>query len=432
MELFLNLLLNVIEVLILIYFVNFFHSQNKKNSLSITILFGTLVFITLSVSNYYYEFDGISPLLVSLFLYIYTSYTTISSKLERVFSSVFVILMIAITNFISLLIISMLLNVEIIYLLNNITYGKWIVIILSKLILIITLNICIKGQKSLSYNVDSKSWFLILVVLILSYSIIVLLYGIIFTHQIDYKTIRIATIAAILQFGFVYYIFIKIQFDQKTKFEQEQVIQDLHARERSYNELKSLNFELQKLRHDTKHILVLANQYILNKDFDKLNQLFEEVNEVANNSDYIFTGIQGIDSILNQKLSVANSLNIKSKMTINIDNKINIDDKDLAIILGNLLDNAIENNDPNDKHLWVEIKIINEYLFIKASNTIKESAKEKNSWLKTKKENKENHGYGILSIKSIVRKYEGSLDFYESNKVFNAEVLLKIPNTPLI
>lgn len=430
MELYLNLFLNVIEVLILIYFVNYFHRQNKKNSLNITILFGTLIFITLSVSNYYYEFDGISPLLVSLFLYIYTSYTTISSKLERVFSSVFVILMIAITNFISLLIVSMLLNVEIIYLLNNITYGKWIVIILSKIILIIILNICIKGQKSLSYNVDSKSWFLILVVLILSYSIIVLLYGIIFTHQIDYKTIRIAIIAAILQFGFVYYIFIKIQFDQKIKFEQDQVIQDLHARERSYNELKSLNFELQKQRHDTKHILVLANQYILNKDFDKLNQLFEEVNEVANNSDYIFTGIQGIDSILNQKLSVANSLNIKSKMTINIDNNMNIDDKDLAIILGNLLDNAIENNDPNDKHLWVEIKIINEYLFIKASNTIKESAKEKNSWLITQKENKKYHGYGILSIKSIVNKYEGCIDFYENSKVFNAEVLLKIPNTP--
>lgn len=430
MELFLNLLLNVIEVLILIYFVNFFHSQNKKNSLSITILFGTLIFITLSVSNYYYEFDGISPLLVSLFLYIYTSYTTISSKLERVFSSVFVILMIAITNFISLLIISMLLNVEIIYLLNNITYGKWIVIILSKLILIITLNICIKGQKSLSYNVDSKSWFLILVVLILSYSIIVLLYGIIFTHQIDYKTIRIATIAAILQFGFVYYIFIKIQFDQKSKFEQEQVIQDLHARERSYNELKTLNFELQKLRHDTKHILVLANQYIINKEFDKLNQLFRDVNEVTNNSDYIFTGIQGIDSILNQKISLANSLNIKSKITINIDYKINIDDRDLAISLGNLLDNAIENIDPNDKHLWVELKIINEYLFIKISNTIKDSVKEKNFWFKSQKENKANHGYGILSIKSIVNKYEGSIDFYENSKVFNAEVLLKIPNTP--
>ena len=166
MELYLNLFLNVIEVLILIYFVNYFHRQNKKNSLNITILFGTLIFITLSVSNYYYDFDGFSPLLVSLFLYIYTSYTTISSKLERVFSSVFVILMLAITNFISLLIVSMLFNVEIIYLLNNITYGKWIVIILSKIILIITLNICIKGQKNLSYNVDSKSWFLILVVLI--------------------------------------------------------------------------------------------------------------------------------------------------------------------------------------------------------------------------------------------------------------------------
>ena len=80
MELYLNLFLNVIEVLILIYFVNYFHRQNKKNSLNITILFGTLIFITLSVSNYYYDFDGFSPLLVSLFLYIYTSYTTISSK----------------------------------------------------------------------------------------------------------------------------------------------------------------------------------------------------------------------------------------------------------------------------------------------------------------------------------------------------------------
>lgn len=65
------------------------------------------------------------------------------------------------------------------------------------------------------------------------------------------------------------------------------------------------------------------------------------------------------------------------------------------------------------------------YLSIVIGNKIEKSVLSVNSSLKTSKSNKEQHGFGIQSVKQIADKYYGMTDFYEQDNMFYADIMLK-------
>ena len=60
-------------------------------------------------------------------------------------------------------------------------------------------------------------------------------------------------------------------------------------------------------------------------------------------------------------------------------------------------------------------------------NTILSSVLEKNSKLKTTKKEKELHGFGTQTMKYIAEKYDGAVDFYETESMFVTDIMLKKP-----
>ena len=81
---------------------------------------------------------------------------------------------------------------------------------------------------------------------------------------------------------------------------------------------------------------------------------------------------------------------------------------DFFIVIGNLLDNAIENINPNYKKIIIHIYQDQQYTTIIIKNTY-----DSNSILKdgaiTSKEDKQNHGIGLKNVKSIIKQYNGIL-----------------------
>ena len=60
-------------------------------------------------------------------------------------------------------------------------------------------------------------------------------------------------------------------------------------------------------------------------------------------------------------------------------------------------------------------------IFVK--NSIDESVLEKNAELISTKE-EPGHGYGMKQIRSIVEKYDGTIDIYEKNHMFTVSIML--------
>lgn len=99
---------------------------------------------------------------------------------------------------------------------------------------------------------------------------------------------------------------------------------------------------------------------------------------------------------------------------------------DIVMLFANLMDNAIEaSKEVNSPRIDIAITTKMNYLSIVIGNKIEKSVLSVNSSLKTSKSNKEQHGFGIQSVKQIADKYYGMTDFYEQDNMFYADIMLK-------
>lgn len=137
------------------------------------------------------------------------------------------------------------------------------------------------------------------------------------------------------------------------------------------------------------------------------------------------TGNRTIDYILASKLSENKDVTLVCSGVFP-ENEI-IDELDLAILFGNLLDNAIEAaKKEDDKLIEIRFSVYNDYCNILISNPISESVLKSNPSLITTKEKNASHGFGLKSIRSIVDKYSGIFDTYEENSRFNVHISIPV------
>ena len=97
-------------------------------------------------------------------------------------------------------------------------------------------------------------------------------------------------------------------------------------------------------------------------------------------------------------------------------------DVQLVLMLSNLLDNAIENCDELGT-VSIEFDVIHQIQRICITNTVSENVLLKNPKLKS---NKPDHGYGIESVRSIIKQAQGEILFECENQRFTAIVLLPL------
>ena len=89
------------------------------------------------------------------------------------------------------------------------------------------------------------------------------------------------------------------------------------------------------------------------------------------------------------------------------------------------MDNAIEAAEKSaKKRVCLDVRNKGEYLSVCITNSIDESVLDKNRELKTTKENKKLHGLGLKSVKAVVDKYNGMIQFFEENGEFCCHLLL--------
>jgi len=126
-----------------------------------------------------------------------------------------------------------------------------------------------------------------------------------------------------------------------------------HEAEQKYiKEVEERQLEIRRFRHDYLHLLSTMKSFISDKDFEGLEQYYNSeimpTTEWLNHQNIELGNlgnleIKEIKSLLSMKLMQAQTLQIETIIEIpEVVNKINMKSSLLARILGNLLDNAIE------------------------------------------------------------------------------------------
>lgn len=176
--------------------------------------------------------------------------------------------------------------------------------------------------------------------------------------------------------------------------------------------------------HDYKHNIFYLSQLADEGNIQEIrNYLQKETDMIATKDACVKTGNAVADAIINTKRNIAEKMGILFVVNASIPSKIAISGVDLANILGNLIDNAIEAEQREEKpYIEVTIKQEKMFLIINVKNTCTFST---DSNLRTTKEQAEFHGIGLHSVRQIVEKYEGEIKIKTENKEFSVTILIQ-------
>ena len=187
-------------------------------------------------------------------------------------------------------------------------------------------------------------------------------------------------------------------------------------------------FEIQSARHDMKqhftHLLNLMKMKEINKGICYINQVVEKD---LFERDLVQSGNLVVDSMVNFKAADAIEKKTAFVSQISLPPIVGIHDTDFCIILGNMLDNAIEANENviGPRYIKLRIKWDSENIFIRMVNSHNNFIKcTKKGEFFTTKRNSRLHGVGLLSIKRALEKYNGILKCSYNEKEFTTEILM--------
>lgn len=224
------------------------------------------------------------------------------------------------------------------------------------------------------------------------------------------------------------------KIDANFMLEKEKAVYTQQVNMMSINteEQKQIMENFHREKHDWLNKLIVLKNQLENEDkevaiqsIDKIIKNSCDVEAISN------TGNKSIDAILNVKYTVAKEKGIEFFLKIFIPVELPIDQCDIAVVLGNALDNAIEATE-RCQHSIRKIEIImgvkKESLVIVIKNPFEGSLKRnKNGNLLSTKDDFNKHGYGINSIKNVVARYGGNVFIDEENGKFVITISMNIP-----
>lgn len=185
--------------------------------------------------------------------------------------------------------------------------------------------------------------------------------------------------------------------------------------------------EIEKYRHDVKNLYLGLDNCIKTGRYEEAREMLKKELDIVYRSRQVMnTGNLDLDCLLNHKISLALSKGIALETQVKLKEPIQIEMRELYIIVGNMLDNAIEavQKLPGGGKIKFYLESGKGVLFIKESNEFEGNLIKKGDGFATTKAESEKHGYGISNMEEAVKRYNGKLDLYTEGREFTAEVCI--------
>lgn len=185
-------------------------------------------------------------------------------------------------------------------------------------------------------------------------------------------------------------------------------------------------------RHNLVNKLIVLKSNI-EKEGDKKN-ITKSIEKIINNcysSEIISnSGNSTIDALINFKYAVAKEYGIVFQLKIFVPAELPIEQCDIGIVLGNVIDNAIDatKNCVNaDRVLQISMGVKKEAWVVVIKNPYEHELKrDKSGCLMSTKEDNKRHGFGLNSIKKIVDKYQGEVITETSGNIFSVTIVMNL------
>ena len=428
-EVFFEISINLIETLITTDFITRYLGVKHKSAKSnIGFMFCWIVsFIELCVINSIVEFETLGVYIPIIIYFVYAMLCLKGGMWLKLWMAILAQLIVYVIAITTNLIICYIIGYDPNDMITVFNSTRIIGVIMTKIIHFYTTRVILKTKYKNPLD-NHKGLMLVFIPMVSLVSLGALMKAAMYNSEIKlYILIGMACI--VLADIMTYYFFIIINREYENTIKSKLLAQQNENLKNKIADNEAFVNEMKTVRHDIKHQLFTILKYI---DDEKDAEAKEYIGVLTNNYlphilSYIDTGNKVFDSIVNAKIAVCNQKHIFMEVNIKNGTDLHISPAEIAVMFGNLLDNAIEAAwFTDDKRITLDIHANENYLIISVKNSIKSSVLQTNEELVTSKNDKELHGIGIKSVKNIVNKYNGMIQFYEEENQFCCHIMIAI------
>lgn len=308
----------------------------------------------------------------------------------------------------------------------NFAFGPVFSTILSYVI--VEILVVLKSSSS-QIKLPLTHWLLLLVIPLVSFYLILLIMTF---EDANPKTVALCCILALIINFVAFYFYEVVTAYAVNKMEKQREEEKNRYYLRQLETMEAFSESMRSFRHDLKNHTIAMQAYLKNKQYDALEAyLTDTFIEKALSEESIHCGNTVVDSILNFKMYEAGNKGITLEAKVSIPPQLHISDSDLTVILGNLLDNAIEAVEPLTQERVIRLKISYQkgQLILSVKNPYKGELLKKGDQFITSKKDKELHGYGLSNVKHVVDKNGGTMRIQTEQQIFSVTMMLYDTNT---
>lgn len=193
-----------------------------------------------------------------------------------------------------------------------------------------------------------------------------------------------------------------------------------------YNMITEKIERTRKSRHDIHHHINVVYQLAKENKIEQLIEYLEEYNKIDSTKEpMVYCNNSTVDAILNHYILLAKDNGIEVYLNVTLPEELKIRDTDLCIVIGNLLENAIEASEKEkNKRIKLRINRSNEYICMLVSNLYNGEIKKGHSGYYSRKREFKDTGIGLSSVSAIVEKYDGRMEVDHTNGEFNVFIMM--------
>lgn len=400
--------------------------EKRKNLGNWVYIVGTLVLtVLINISNHVFK-DGILNAVGMFFsLFLISGLYRGSVKLKAILSlSGF--LLIGVAEILVLFAITYIYNVTVAEAVDNDSL-RLLGVILSKMLTFAVISVFRIKVKKREYHMGTAYWLLFTLVFTISIVTVFLIYKL----SYDIKVRYMYNLSVLCSFGLLFNTFFTLYLHEHMRkqtdiiHKQQQFEQQIKEQSKHLDEILVSQKQLKKFRHDfSNHLIALSNFYT-SRDCDGGIKYIKSIDSVLQDSnETVESGNTAFDAIINSKKALALNKNTIFDSIIQIPEKMPIDAADICIIFGNALDNAIEACEKiqnEDRKISLIIIYESGAIFCKISNS---ALKTRNRVLETIKPDKENHGFGLENIRTVLAKYNSEPEIIQTDTEFTLKFII--------
>ena len=195
--------------------------------------------------------------------------------------------------------------------------------------------------------------------------------------------------------------------------------------EKHLNEVRSIHKEMRGFKHDFHHHLQTLKGQLEAGEIERALAYIEQLDTQLMQVDTLLkTGNVSLDAILSAKIAQAKAEAITVTVKANVPDILTISDLELSIVIGNLLDNAIEScrTVTGERFIRIFISMKGTMLYFSMLNTAGPKKKKTGSLFATHKDGV--HGFGLRRAEAILEEHGGWVKYNSEDGAFTSEFLV--------